>query len=144
MGNNIQTFKSKIGLEILIPVSLLLGWVLYVAISNHIWVAVAFMVVLIASIVYLFLNTYYQVEGNILKIKRGFFKSIIIHISTIKKITETNNPETSPATSLDRLQIIYDKFKYVLVSPKDKLGFINYLKNIEPQIQVFYKKDKAK
>ena len=43
---------------------------------------------------------------------------------------------SSAAASLDRLEILYDTFGSVLVSPKEKMGFIDQLKEINPSIEV--------
>ena len=43
-----------------------------------------------------------------------------IDIKSIRKIIETYNPLSSPAASIDRLEIFYNKFDSILISPKDK------------------------
>lgn len=49
---------------------------------------------------------------------------------------ETKSPLSSPATSLDRLEIMYNKNESIIISPKDRTGFINELKTINPGIEV--------
>lgn len=49
----------------------------------------------------------------------------------------TKNPLSSPALSIDRIEITYDSgFGMVLVSPKNKQKFISLLKSINPHIEV--------
>ena len=55
-----------------------------------------------------------------------------ININDITQIEPTHNPLSSPALSLDRLKIYYRKdgrVATVMISPKDKEGFLNILRN---------------
>lgn len=55
---------------------------------------------------------------------------------SIKNISETRNPISSPALSLDRLEIVYNRFDSVLISPADKIDFIAELLHRKPDIEV--------
>ncbi|MDE9407765.1 PH domain-containing protein [Acinetobacter nosocomialis] len=75
-------------------------------------------------------STYYVVEKNILVIKSLIFRWKI-NIDDITQIEPTHNPLSSPALSLDRLKISYIKngrIAKVMISPKDKEGFLNTLR----------------
>ncbi|AJB47833.1 hypothetical protein J671_3180 [Acinetobacter sp. 1130196] len=75
-------------------------------------------------------NTYYVVENNTLIIKSLVFRWKI-NINDITQIEPTHNPLSSPALSLDRLKISYMKngrIAKVMISPKDKEGFLNTLR----------------
>ena len=76
-------------------------------------------------------NTYYLVENNTLIIRSLVFRWKI-NINDITRIEPTHNPLSSPALSLDRLKIYYMKdgrMATVMISPKDKEGFLNILRN---------------
>lgn len=76
-------------------------------------------------------NTYYLVENNTLTIRSLVFRWKI-NINDITRIEPTHNPLSSPALSLDRLKIYYmkdDRVATVMISPKDKEGFLNMLRN---------------
>ena len=92
-----------------------------------------------ALILHLFTSTYYIIEGNILTIKSSFLINRKINILTITEIKETNNPLSAPATSLDRLKIIYGNGFWTLISPKDKEAFLLHIKKIQPKIIVIRK-----
>ena len=85
------------------------------------------------------MTTEYTIDNDKLTVKCGFLYNKTIDIKSIRKITETNNPLKSPATSLDRLEINYGKFDSVLISPKQKSEFINEIKRLNPNIEVKYK-----
>ncbi|MCB0443641.1 MAG: PH domain-containing protein, partial [Flavobacterium sp.] len=61
---------------------------------------------------------------------------IKIDIHSIKRIFKTNNPLSSPALSLDRIAIVYNKYDEVLISPKFKKEFVDVLLKINPSIIV--------
>ena len=81
------------------------------------------------------MNTFYVIEGQKLHIKCGLFFSETIEIASIKRITPSRLMMSAPAVSLDRLEILYNKFDSVLISPKDKEGFVNQLKKTNPTIE---------
>ena len=77
-------------------------------------------VLLIASVL---LRTHYTVSDGKVRIVSGpFFWTIAI--SEITDITESRSALSSPALSLDRLNIAYGRNKRILVSPADKKGFL--------------------
>jgi len=68
--------------------------------------------------------TRYQVEPESIYIYGGFFK-LHIPIDMITSVKTTRYSIASPAWSLDRLEITYGNNKSVLISPKDKAGFLS-------------------
>lgn len=88
----------------------------------------------------MWLNTYYLLDENDLLIKCGLGKGTRIGISQITSIYETRNPISSPALSLDRLEV---RFKAksgsfsdtIIISPKDKHGFIEQLQSMNENIE---------
>lgn len=72
------------------------------------------------------ISTKYTVTQNELKVRSGPFKWVIAR-KDISSITETRNPLSNPALSLDRLLICYGNDKKLMVSPEDKEGFLKAL-----------------
>lgn len=138
-----KLFKSKIGLELVIPLFLLFGTVLFLNVKdNTSWLGLAILLPVIVFIVYLFINTNYTIEGNSLIVKSGFIINKTIDIKQIKKISETYDPISSPATSLDRLDIVYGHSKHIIISPKLKKEFIETIISLNPNIEIKLKKSK--
>jgi len=129
-----QTFRSKIGPEIAIPIGLILGGVLVFMLILGAWLGVAVIAIVLAFAIHLFATTYYTIDGAELKVRSGFLIHITINISTITKIVPTRSILSAPAVSLDRLEVFYNKYDSVVVSPKDKDGFIAGLKDINEKI----------
>lgn len=137
-----KVYNSKIGLELVIPLVLVFGMVLILTIGDkQNLIGIITLLSTIAFVVHMFLTTNYSIEGTKLTIKCGFVFNKTIDINSIKKISETNNLISSPATSLDRLEITYGKFDSVIISPKQKKEFINDLKIVNPNIEVKFKKE---
>lgn len=136
-----KTFKSKIGLELVIPLAVIFGWMLFDSVISQKVNIIIIAIMSIIFIVYIFITTIYTIEKENLKIKCGFFIDLSIDIKTIRKVSETYNPISSPAVSIDRLEITYNNSETVLVSPKDKKGFINSLIEKNPNIEVKYRKN---
>ncbi len=100
----------------------------YDSISQSKYYLLGFMIVLFLLILYMFFTTQYVVdEHNDLQIYMGKFLFKKIPIAEIKEISPSRNLLSSPAPSLDRLEIKYGKLRSVLISPKDKIGFVEEL-----------------
>lgn len=139
-----KKYKSKIGLGLVLFLVVVFGSTSTSMIINQAWPGVLINLVVIAFIIHMFSTTYYIINGNDLIVKCGFLINMTIKIDTIKKIEETNNPLSSPAASLDRIAIDYNESDSVMISPKDKMDFINQLLKINEKIEVVLKKDKQK
>ena len=136
-------YKSKISVGIALPVGLLMTIVIVVCLINHIWLIAAFLGLLLTLVLNLFFTTAYTVSGDVLHIRAGLLYSMEVDISRIKKIRESNNPISSPAASLDRLEIAFNKWDTVLISPKNKMGFILHLLKLNPNIILQLKEQQA-
>jgi|SRR3569833_391764 len=130
-----KVFRSKIDRELTIPLAVIIGgafiWVLYL----KAWAGVMVIGVVALFILHLFATTYYTISGDTLRVKSGFIINTIIDIGSISKIKATRNMLSSPALSLDRLEIFYNKYDSIMVSPDDKDEFIAELKAINPHIK---------
>lgn len=134
-----KTFRSKLGRELIIPITILLGGLGILMTYQRVWDGLIIILSVAFFITVMFLTTYYQIEGKILRIRCGLFFNLIIDIDTIRRISETNNPLSSPATSLDRLELKFlknGKIGTIMISPKDKSGFIKMVTDLNPSIEV--------
>jgi hypothetical protein len=131
-----KVYRSKISGWIIIPVMAILTIVTILSAYNRVWFTLAFLIPISAFVTYTIFSIYYTIDGEKLIIKCGFLYNISIEINSIKKITETNNPISSPASSLDRIELVFNKRDRVMISPKHKLEFIEDLKQINNTIEV--------
>jgi hypothetical protein len=138
-----KVFKSRIGLELVIPLSIVFGTEIFVFTYEKLgWIGIAILLPIILFVVHMLLTTYYTINENSLIIKCGFLYNMAIDINTIKKISETNNLISSPAASIDRIEIIYGNHHSVIISPKQKKEFIDCIVSLNPNVEVKYKKKK--
>lgn len=132
-----KTFKSKIDMLLLLPVLLVLAGVgVYVVLNGIIAGEIAVGVVLV-FVLYTCLDTFYTfTNDNKLRIKSGVFYNREIYIKSIRKIRPTRDHRASPALSSDRLEISYNRYGRVVVSPNKKSEFIRDLKEVNPRIRI--------
>jgi hypothetical protein len=124
-------------LELAIPLAVVLGSVFFLALFQEGGGWGALIVLLVGGfILHLFLNTFYRIENHTLHIKCGFLYNSTINIHEIKKIAATKNPLSAPATSLDRIEVLYGKNGFCLLSPKDKKSFVADILAINPAVEV--------
>lgn len=90
---------------------------------------------ILTLLLWIWFGTGYKVEGELLKLKFGPFKSKI-NIKEIKKISRTKNPFTAPALSVDRLEIRFGKYDVINISPKNENELIHSLLVVNPNIQI--------
>jgi hypothetical protein len=128
-------YKSKIGWMLLLVILLLLLAPVYQMLKYAFSMGPIFLFLPSLFIGYPFLTTYYEVGNGVLKVKSGFLLNRSIQIKSITKIEATKNPISAPATSLDRLEVFYNKYESVIISPKEKRAFIAHLKQLNANIQ---------
>lgn len=90
----------------------------------------------------IFFTMRYVIDDEYLLIRTKFFPSQKVALQDIRKIEESNSILAAPAFSFDRLEIIYNKYDSILVSPENKEQFIADLLNVNPEIEIKYKKKK--
>jgi hypothetical protein len=95
-----------------------------------------YLLVIIFSLVLIFLYFLSKTIRYTIKDEKLIIWRTKIDIKTIKKIYSTNNPLSSPALSLDRIAVVYNKFDEVLISPKEREVFVQELLKINPNIEV--------
>lgn len=108
-------------------------------VSGGSWVGFVINILVFAFVAHLFTTTYYTINGDDLNIRSGFIYNKTFAIHGITEISETNNPLSSPATSLDRLEIRTGEGGSVMISPKEKDKFLTHICAINPRIKVFRK-----
>ncbi|MDQ8014038.1 MAG: PH domain-containing protein [Flavobacterium nitrogenifigens] len=135
-----EKFKSKIDIWLAFLLILIFGLALIQFVYNQDWIDLTFILLVIAFIVHMFATTFYIIENDKLRIKCGFLINILIEIKSIKKISETFNVLSSPALSLDRLEIVYGKYNSVLISPKEKKRFMEAIKSVNSEVEIVLKR----
>ncbi len=135
-----KTYKSKVDLWLLILlVTAFGGPLVYMTVRDPHWFGPVIWLPLTIFVIYSVTTIRYVIAGDMLLI-RSLGSSSAIPMGAIRRIEETNSLLASPAASLDRLEIVYNKYDSVLISPKDKYVFIDDLKAINPEIEVKLKR----
>jgi hypothetical protein len=127
-------YRSKIGKSM---VSILI--VIYTACSSLMlfddsWPGILVITPAFALVGYTLATTYYVIEGEILRVRSGLFYNKTFDIKIFRKVIKTNSAITAPAASLDRIEIFFNGYDSVVISPKDKDALIAHLLSINPDI----------
>lgn len=127
-----NTFKSKIDWWLVLLVIAILGFPLVDGIlSEKYWLSIIILAIVVAFIIVV-KKLKYTIHDESLTI----FWTCKIDIHTIRKVYKTRNPISSPALSLDRLALVYNKYDEILISPEFQKEFIDELLKINPNIEV--------
>ncbi len=124
-------FKSKIDWWLMLLIIVVFGYPIVDGILSKKYVLSLVFALILTLFYFLAKSIQYKIDGENLCIWKTK-----IPIQSIRKIYRTNNPLSSPALSLDRIAIVYNKFDEVLISPKEREKFINELLKINPNIEV--------
>lgn len=135
-----KVYKSKIGIEIILILGVTFGSVGAAMVMYGDYSPLLINFLIVGFIGYIFWKTEYTIMGTKLNIKCSFLINQDVEIPSIRRIKETYNPMSAPAASIDRLELLYNESDIVLISPKDKRGFIADLLKINPSIAVEYRK----
>jgi hypothetical protein len=130
-----KIFKSKIdwwfGLILVYPI-----FVSITAMIKGEWIGLLGLVGVVGFILILSKTTQYIINENELIVKSTWIVNERIAISKITKIEKSNSILSSPALSLDRVLVRYNKYDEILISPKERQSFIDELLKINPNIEV--------
>jgi hypothetical protein len=133
------TYRSKIGIELIIPLAIFFTWSLIHQINTKDWPGVAIILLTSTFFAHFLFTIYYQINSEILIVKCSFLINTSINIESIKTIRESGSILAAAAASLDRLEILYNENDSILISPGEKEKFIEHLLSINPNIVVIKK-----
>lgn len=100
------------------------------------WPGVVLIVLVIALILHLLAATSYTIAGSKLIVACGILLKKEIEIKSIKKVVHTANLLASPALSLKRLAVHYNRYDTILLSPEKESTFLEQLKKINAEIDI--------
>ncbi|KOS06303.1 hypothetical protein AM493_09855 [Flavobacterium akiainvivens] len=129
-------YKSRVGWETALILAVLLVPQIVLAFFEPVSIyGMLVLIVVTLWVVFTLFKTMYTVDDESLNVKSGVFYNKTIRIKSIRKIAETRSPLSAPAASLDRLEVYFNRFDSVMISPKEKKAFVNHLQKINPDIE---------
>lgn len=132
-----KTFKSKIDLPVLLPIIIVFLTAEIFMIVKGIVIGVIAITLLSIFISYLCIDTRYITNGSSLRIKSGFLFDQEIYIKSIKRVSPVKQHGVkSPALSFDRLEICFNRYGRIIISPNNQKEFIRELTEVNPRIRV--------
>lgn len=132
-----KKFKSKVGWWYYLALLFSATATIFTFIRPNNFVKAIPLLLLTLLLMYIWLFTNYRITNNgWLIVQSGIFYKKKVAITDITAITSAFNPLSSPALSLDRLEIRTGKKIWNIISPQSKEEFVKLLKKINPQIEV--------
>jgi hypothetical protein len=133
---NKTIYPSAISWGLWIPVyALIIGQGIFMA-GTVSWGFLIFHFSLAILIYFFVVRIRYELDDELLVIFMGPIRYKTIEIATIRKMELSNNPLSSPAASLRRIAIYYNKWGYVLISPKDRAAFIQDVQERKKKFEI--------
>lgn len=133
-----KRFKSKydiwIVLVLVIPI-MVIAWAVVHTFSLVLLICMVPSIFALWLVADCFFNSYYEIDGSMLRIKFGVLLDSKIDIMTIKSILPVRTFLSSPAWSIDRIEVKYGKFGSVVISPADNAGFIKECLMVNPSVE---------
>ena len=134
-----KVHKSKIG-KVFWVFMLFFAWLLVYGIVIKEWVMIIIGTLSTVYFSYVLITLRYIIDNEYLTIKTRFIFNQKFSINSIRTIEKSNSIQAAAANSFDRLEIIYNKFDSILVSPENNQQFIEDLLSVNPKIEVKNKK----
>ena len=103
------------------------------------FIVLAVMLVSLALVAWLWFDTKYIITEDQLKINAGPIKYTPVPISKVTTVKKTKTWLSSPACSFDRIEINYNKYDSIVISPVKLKEFLAALNVINPSIKVEFK-----
>ena len=121
---------------VLVPFGLALYEVFQGTITRELFIRMLILTSLIIFFGIIWFGTGYYITDRELIVSIGPIVHSSIDLSKISEISAANSWIAAPANSFKRLAIRSDKVVLVMVSPKDRKGFIECMKKVKPDIIV--------
>lgn len=100
------------------------------------WLGYLVLLCVVLLVVFLSKTTRYIINEDQLIVKSFWIVNEKIDISKIRKVEKSNSVLSSPALSLDRIAVRYNKFDEIYLSPQNKQLFFEDLLSVNPDIEI--------
>jgi len=131
-GQMFPSRRSPILIGLIIGIGL---YIVYVTSIEEWWIGALFLA-FFSGITWVLCSIRYSISNGQLFIYSGIGKPFPIPIESIREVSHTYNPLSSPAASLLRLEVKFGTYNSVLISPKDRVGFVKALLAVNSSIKV--------
>lgn len=126
-----KIYKSKIDWWLILLIVGVLGYPIVDGILSKEYTLSIVFSILLVLFYFLAKSIQYKIDGENLIIWKTK-----IPIQSIHKVYRTRMPLSSPALSLDRIGVVYNKYDEIFISPKEREEFIKELLKVNPNIEV--------
>lgn len=125
-----KTYRTRISLSLTGAIAAVLFVPVMFMPSEAILAYASTMLIVLAGIIFCMLGIKYVIDGETLKIYYFWGMYQDIKIKSIRKMESSRCILSSPAASLKRLAIHYNKYDTIYISPRNQEDFINTVNEI--------------
>lgn len=139
-----DVFRSKVDWWLILLILVIPGWPIakewtergtgYP--SHSFWLLMAVLAAVLAFLMIVLIPIRYVIEGRTVSVQFGLigWEFTAFSVDDVQSIRPTHNPLASAALSLDRLNVDLGYRGNILISPKDKAGFLRAVESLNPQL----------
>ncbi len=130
-------YKSKIDIGLILIVFCIIAIsTVPMFVPEIVWLGIVIDLTVILIFLNIIYGTAYIIEEDMLTIRCGIFINKTIDIHDIVEVNKTKDMQSSPALSFDRIRLKLKNKETVMISPKDRDGFINEICSINNKVCV--------
>jgi len=130
-----KQFRSAISWGLFVPLFVFFTILAVFMVFQKAWGGFVVILLVVSFFIHLIITTVYTINKQMLLIKCSVLVRQQIAISSITHIKQTNSPWSSPALSLNRLEVRYLHSK-VLISPANQKQFCQQMLMVNPAIVI--------
>lgn len=132
-----MVYKSKVDIWLVaVIVAVTIGPMIPVMVGGDVWMPLVVSGAVLLLALYFICSISYVIEASTLTVRCGVFHSGRYDIGKVHKIERTRSAISAPAASLDRIAVYFKGDSWPLVvSPRDRAGFVKRLTEINPEIE---------
>lgn len=131
-------FKSKVDIWLPLLISILILPLLFLLYKNKDFIFILLLMAYGGIMIYIY-SFKYIICGDKLKVYNSFILLNTYDLNDVVLLKKTHSIISSPASSLDRLQLIFINGKNLIISPVDKKKFIEQVLLVNPRVNLIYK-----
>lgn len=110
-------------------------YIIYESYQSNEWLGIVISLMFIFFLGWIWFGTTYVIQDDLLQIRTGPIKKYI-EINNISNIRRTKNPFASAALAMERIEINYEPYETIQISPLNVEKFIAILQEIHPDIRI--------
>lgn len=129
-------YKSKVDIWLPLLISILFLPLLFLIYKNKDFMFFLLLMVYCGIMIYVY-SFKYIISGDKLKVYNSFVLLDTYDLKDVVSLTNTHSIIASPASSFDRLQLVFINGKKIIISPAAKKKFVEQILIVNPKVKLY-------